>query len=61
MIIAAMTPRQIKQIRTKLGLTQEEFAELVGVSQEAVSQWESGMTKPDKRSTKIIKLVKEKK
>lgn len=36
----------IRRIRTKSGLTQEEFGKAVGVSAMAVSQWENGRAVP---------------
>ncbi len=44
----------IKDLRIKRGITQRELAEMCGVHQTAVSQWEKGRTLPDKDS--LIKL-----
>jgi repressor LexA len=33
---------EIRQVRTRLGLTQGQFAERLGVSQQTVSDWEKG-------------------
>ena len=38
---------KIKQLRYKSGLTQEQLAESVGVSAQAVSKWENSVTMPD--------------
>ena len=38
---------RITVIRKAMGLTQEQLGELVGVSRQAVSKWESGQTVPD--------------
>lgn len=38
---------RIKEIRKKCGLTQKELAERVGVSEGAISQYESGKRRPD--------------
>lgn len=38
---------RIAQTRKAAGLTQEQLGELVGVSRQAVSKWESGQTVPD--------------
>jgi len=38
-----MTPLEIKALRQKLGLTQRELAEQVGVSTKAVENWEQGV------------------
>lgn len=37
----------IKSIRKEKGLTQEQLAEQLGVSQKSVSRWETGKTMPD--------------
>lgn len=37
----------IRDIRKEKGLTQEQFAEKLGVSQKSVSRWETGKTMPD--------------
>ena len=37
----------IQEQRRKLGLTQEQIAEYLGVSTPAVSKWEKGITSPD--------------
>lgn len=41
-----MEQRQIKEIRGRLGLSQERFGQLLGVSLQTVWRWESGLTKP---------------
>ena len=41
------TAKMINQLRTKNGLSQEAFAELFGVSRQAVQKWEAGASKPD--------------
>jgi transcriptional regulator with XRE-family HTH domain len=37
----------LKKLRLKRELTQEQLAEAFGVSAQAVSRWENGMTYPD--------------
>ena len=37
-----MKAKEIAKLRERLGLSQREFAELLGVHQTAVSQWELG-------------------
>jgi len=41
-----MDSNRIKQIRLRLGLSQERFAQLLGVSWHTVRRWESGTTRP---------------
>ena len=38
---------KIKQLRLKLGMTQEQLGDELSVSPQAVSKWESGTTMPD--------------
>lgn len=45
---------KIIQLRKKTGMSQEELAEKIGVSRQAVSKWESGMSTPD--MNKILAL-----
>ena len=39
--------QNIKRLRLEKGMTQEQFANILGVSAQAVSKWESEMTMPD--------------
>ena len=45
----------IKELRQKNGLSQMRLAQLVGVHQTAISQWEKGRTAPDRNS--LIRLA----
>jgi len=47
--------KSIYRIRNNTKLTQEQFAEMFGVSQQAVQKWESGVSVPD--IEKIIKIA----
>ena len=38
---------RIQDLRKKKGLSQEELADKMGVSRQAVSKWESGLSTPD--------------
>ena len=38
---------RIAAVRKAAGLTQEQLGELLGVTRQAVSKWESGQTTPD--------------
>lgn len=38
--------QNIRDAREAKGMTQEQFAKLVGVTQGAVAQWENGLTHP---------------
>lgn len=52
----------IKNLRSKLVLSQQEFAELLGVSFTSVNRWENGKHEPTiKLKRKIIQLCKDNK
>ena len=44
----------LKQLREKKGLTQEELAEHVMVTRQAVSRWETGETQPNTDTLKLL-------
>ena len=49
----------VKELRVKLILTQQEFAELLGVSFASINRWESGRHEPTtKVKRKIVELCK---
>ena len=49
-----MTELDIKTVRRKLGLTQEKFAQRLGVSLMTVRRWERGKCKPLPAIQKVI-------
>jgi DNA-binding transcriptional regulator YiaG len=49
-----LTPKRIRRIREKLGLTQEQFAQTIGVSFATVNRWERGHTKPSSLARKCL-------
>lgn len=59
LIILTMTPRQIKALRKKLGLTQAELARQLGVNRAAVNQWEHGKQNPLPMAVKFLRLLEE--
>ena len=52
-----MTPDQIRTTRTALGLTQSEFASLVGVSRTYVGQIERGEKTPDRATARLLAVL----
>ena len=42
------------QLRKMLNMTQEELAEKVGVSRQAVARWEAGETSPDLEKARLL-------
>ena len=48
--------RNISDYRKKIGLTQQELAEILGVTNKAVSKWESGTSDPS--TSNLLALAK---
>lgn len=46
---------QLKRHREALNLSQQEFAELIGVKQSTVAMWENGSNKP--RHSSLVKIA----
>lgn len=46
-----------KQIRTRLGRTQDEFAQILGVAGETVSRWENGHHAPPPHAARILRAL----
>ncbi len=40
-----MTGEKLKELRTQAGMTQQELAEKLGVSQDRITKWETGRHK----------------
>ena len=53
-----MTAQEIKELRLRLGLTQEQFAHLVGTTWTTVNRWEHGRPPSPLALEKLIKLSK---
>lgn len=47
-------PEEIKRIRQRSFLTQQDFAEEIGVAFSTVNRWESGRAKPNLKAMKSI-------
>lgn len=47
-------PEEIKKIRQRSFLTQQEFAKKIGVAFSTVNRWESGRAKPNLKAMKNI-------
>ena len=54
-----LTPREIKKLRKDLGLTQKQFAKVLGGHGPMVSVWENGVHKPHKKTTELILALRE--
>ena len=49
--------KKITNLRKKEKITQEKFAELIGVTRQTISNWESNVTKPDINQIKEISKI----
>lgn len=49
--------KETKELRKKLGLTQEAFAIRLGVSVMTIRRWESGKTKPSRMARKLLEEI----
>ena len=51
------TKNVILELRTKRGLSQDELAEKIMVTRQAVSRWENGETVPNTDTLKLLSKV----
>ncbi len=51
------TPKQIREIRHRVGLTQQSFAEYMGVSRTSVEAWESGKFHPSGTARRLLSFL----
>lgn len=49
--------RTIRELRIRLGMTQEEFAHAVAVTFSTVNRWENGHAKPSKLARRAIEAL----
>ena len=52
------TKQVILELRTQKGMSQDELAEKVFVSRQAVSRWENGETVPNTETLKLVKSIR---
>lgn len=52
-----MTSPSVKTLRTKLGMTQQTFASLLGLSFVSVNKWENGGSTPTGLSAVLLSLL----
>ena len=50
---------QVQALRRHLCLTQRELAERLGIRQQTISEWETGMYKPRGASTTLLSIIAE--
>ena len=49
----------VRALRVRLGLTQRDLADVIGVRQQTVSEWETGMYRPRGASVRMLRAVAE--
>jgi len=52
-----LTPREIKEVRERAGLSQSDMAELLGVGDRTYTRWETGRSIQNKSNDNLIRLV----
>jgi putative transcriptional regulator len=52
-----MKGSELRRIRTKMGLTQKQFAEKVSVTQNTVARWERDEVRITEPMVKLIKIL----
>jgi putative transcriptional regulator len=51
-------PAEVKEARKHLEITQQGFADVIGVSLQTIKAWETGIRHPDGPASKIIRILK---
>ena len=54
-----LKPRDIRKIRTDLGLSQPEFASFLGTSTATIRSWEQGSRSPHSAALRLLAIAKE--
>jgi DNA-binding transcriptional regulator YiaG len=54
---ATPAPQSIRELRARLGLTQEEFAHAIAVTVSTVNRWENGHANPSKLAWRAIQTL----
>jgi putative transcriptional regulator len=51
--------QSVKALREHMGLSQQSLADELGVRQQTISEWETGMYKPRRSTSKYLSLIAE--
>lgn len=57
---AGIRPEDLREIRYKLMQTQDEFAEMIGVSLSTLLAWEKGTQRPDGPALALLRVTAQK-
>lgn len=57
LVYMAMTGDEIRDARERLGLTQSELGQMVGVSMRTIGNWERGETPPTLRQARLREVL----
>ena len=55
----AWNGENVKDLRRRLGVTQSQLAQRLGVRQQTVSEWETGLYTPRGASVTLLRMVSE--
>ena len=58
--VVALKPKEIRKIRTSLGLSQRDFAVYLGTSVACVRSWEQGVRHPQSAALRLLTIAKKK-
>ena len=58
--VATLRPKEIRKIRTALGLSQADFAQYLGTSVACIRSWEQGVRRPQSAALRLLCIAKKK-
>jgi transcriptional regulator with XRE-family HTH domain len=56
-ICGYMSSEQVRALRSRLGLSQQKFAALLGFTFVSVNRWENGSTRPSLTSAALLEIL----
>jgi len=56
--VVTLKPKDIRKIRTTLGLSQSDFARYLGTSVACVRSWEQGIRRPQSAALRLLAIAK---
>src|SRR5262249_36703267 len=55
--LGLLPPQEVRAIRERLGRSLDRFAKLIGVKEDHLAQWESGMVWQDRMADRLLRLL----